>query len=150
MSEMVGVIFIGLCRLPPHKSKLLPSCMAERSASHKKVSIVVHPLHLRCPLRAGVSSDDLTHCPERFLGAVIEQDPHVSKSNRLHVDIFQFFFANVRYIPLIPLKRSLMFLAAGVFADDLILCLERFLGTVIGHDPYVSKSSRSHLPVFLC
>ena len=55
----------------------------------------------------GVLADDLTHCPERFLGAVIGRDPHVS--NRLHVDIFQFFFTNLRYVPQIPRKRLLLF-----------------------------------------
>ena len=34
-------------------------------------------------------------CPTRFLG-IIGQDPSVSKSSQLHVDIF--FFTNLRYI----------------------------------------------------
>ena len=34
-------------------------------------------------------------CPERFWG-VIGQNPCVSKSNRLHVAIYRFFFTNLR------------------------------------------------------
>ena len=37
-------------------------------------------------------------CPGRLLG-ILGQDPSVSKSNQLRVDIFQFFFMNLRYIP---------------------------------------------------
>ena len=36
-------------------------------------------------------------CPRRFLG-IIGQNPSVSKSNWLHVVIFQFFFIDLRYI----------------------------------------------------
>ena len=35
------------------------------------------------------------HCPRGFLG-IIGQDPNVSKSNQLHVDIFQLFFVDLR------------------------------------------------------
>ena len=38
------------------------------------------------------------HCPGRFLG-IIGRDSSVSKSNRLHVVIFRFFFNNARNIP---------------------------------------------------
>ena len=44
-------------------------------------------------------------CPGRFLG-IIGQDLSVSKSNRLHVVIFRFFFINLRNIPQILLKLS--------------------------------------------
>ena len=37
-------------------------------------------------------------CPGRFLG-IIGQHPGLSKSNWLHVVIFQFFFITLRYIP---------------------------------------------------
>ena len=36
-------------------------------------------------------------CPKRFLG-MINQDPSVSKSDRLHVAIFRFFFISLRYL----------------------------------------------------
>ena len=42
-------------------------------------------------------------CLGRFLG-IIGRDPNISKFNRLHVDNFQYFFINVRYILYIPLK----------------------------------------------
>ena len=35
--------------------------------------------------------------PRKFLG-IVAQDPSDSKSNQLHVDIFQFCFIHVRYI----------------------------------------------------
>ena len=39
------------------------------------------------------------------------QNPSVSKSNRLpHVAIFRFFFTNLRNIPRVPIKHSVMFL----------------------------------------
>ena len=40
------------------------------------------------------------HCLGRFLGI----DPSVSKSNRLHINIFRILLINLRYIPWIPLK----------------------------------------------
>jgi hypothetical protein len=41
---------------------------------------------------------------ERFLD-IIGQQRSVSKSNQLHVNIFQIFFANSSYILLIPLNK---------------------------------------------
>ena len=38
--------------------------------------------------------------------SITGQDPSVSKSNQLHVDIFRFSFIDLRYIPQIPLKVS--------------------------------------------
>ena len=37
-------------------------------------------------------------CPGRFFGQFLGRDPRDSKSNRLHVDIFQFFFMNLGHI----------------------------------------------------
>ena len=37
-------------------------------------------------------------CSGRLLG-ILSQDPGVSKANQLGVDIFLFFFINLRYIP---------------------------------------------------
>ena len=42
--------------------------------------------------------------------ALSGHDRSVSESNRLHVVIFRVFFVNVRYIPWIPLKWSVIFL----------------------------------------
>ena len=44
-------------------------------------------------------------CPGRFLG-IIGQNPSVSKSNRLYVVIFRFFFIDLRNISRITVKRS--------------------------------------------
>ena len=38
----------------------------------------------------------------------IAQDPNVSKSNQLHVDFFQIFLDESKYIPYIPLKWSVI------------------------------------------
>ena len=38
------------------------------------------------------------------------QYPIISKSNWLHIVIFQFFFNNLRYVPHIPLNWSVVFL----------------------------------------
>ena len=51
----------------------------------------------------------LTVIGEIFLG-IISWDPSVCKSNRLHVDILRFFYINLRYIPWIPLKWSIILL----------------------------------------
>ena len=40
---------------------------------------------------------NLVQCLGRYLG-IIGQDLNVSKSNRLHVDIFRLFFISLRYI----------------------------------------------------
>ena len=53
---------------------------------------------------------------ERVLG-IIGWDPSVSKSNRLHVDIFRLFFANLRCILLIPLKWWVIFLKSWTSID---------------------------------
>ena len=47
-------------------------------------------------------------CPGRLLGT-IGLNPSVSKSNRLHVVVFWFRSINLRYIPHIPLKGSVIF-----------------------------------------
>ena len=48
--------------------------------------------------------DNSTPVPGKFLG-IGGQDPSDSKSNQLHVDIFQFCFIHLMYILLyIPLK----------------------------------------------
>ena len=47
--------------------------------------------------------NETIQCPGRFW-AEIGQDPNASKSNPLHVDIFQFPFIKVKYILQIPLK----------------------------------------------
>ena len=51
----------------------------------------------------------LSQCPGRFLG-MIGQNLSVSKANQLHVGIFRFFFTNVRCIPWIPSKCSVIML----------------------------------------
>ena len=43
-----------------------------------------------------IRSDHL--CLARFLGIIV-QDPSVTKSSQLHVDVFQFFFIDFKYIP---------------------------------------------------
>ena len=43
-------------------------------------------------------------CPGRILG-IINQDPSVSKTNRLHVDICHFFFVKLRNILYVPTKK---------------------------------------------
>ena len=54
--------------------------------------------------------------PGRFWG-IIGQVPSVSKSNRLHVVIFRFFFINLRYILWIPLKWWVIFLKSWTSTD---------------------------------
>ena len=45
--------------------------------------------------------------PGKFLG-ILGQDPSVSKSNQLHVDIFHFYFIHSRHVLLYgPLQRSI-------------------------------------------
>jgi hypothetical protein len=51
-----------------------------------------------------------TQCLGSFWGLVVGQNPSDSKSNRLHVDIFQTCFIHLRHILQIPLKRSVNFL----------------------------------------
>ena len=57
----------------------------------------------------------------RFLG-IIGWDPSVCKSNRLHVDILRFSYINLRYIPQIPLKCSVILLkswtSTGYFSNS--------------------------------
>ena len=57
----------------------------------------------------------------RFLD-IIGWDPSVCKSNRLHVDILRFFYINLRYIPQIPLKWSVILLntwtSTGYFSNS--------------------------------
>ena len=68
-------------------------------------SHVGYPLWKCVPHRFEIDSSQLDpsrpismcHCPGRFLG-INGQDPSVSKSNWLHVDIFRLFFIDLRYI----------------------------------------------------
>ena len=56
----------------------------------------------------------------RFL-SIIGWDPSVCKSNRLHVGTIRFFYLNLRYIPWIPLKWSVILLkswTAAIFPSN--------------------------------
>ena len=59
--------------------------------------------------------------PRKFLG-IVGQDPSDSKSSRLHVDIFQFWFMHSRYILQIPLKWYVILLksrtSTGYFSNS--------------------------------
>ena len=54
------------------------------------------------------------------------QDPSVSKSNRLHVDIFRFFFINLRYI-LINSSKMIGKFPEVLNFNRLFLKLNRFI-----------------------
>ncbi len=73
------------------------------------------------------------HRPGIFLG-IISQNPSVSKSNQLHVDIFCFIIIyKLTYIPKIPLKWSIVFLKFGTSTIvPTIYPLEMRSGLVIG------------------
>ena len=49
---------------------------------------------------------------------VENRDPSVSKSNRLHADIFRLFFDNLRYILKIPLTWQVIFLKSWTATGD--------------------------------
>ena len=62
---------------------------------------------------------------EEILG-IICRNPRVSKSNRLHALIYQFFFCSLRHIPQIPLKWSTIFMKSWNF-NWLFLKLNRLI-----------------------
>ena len=62
-----------------------------------KCTIVIHSV--------GLGS---MQCPGRVL-CIIRENPSVLESNHLHVVIFHLFLDSLRYIPNIPLIRSVVF-----------------------------------------
>ena len=64
-------------------------------------------------------------CPERFWG-IFGWDPHVSKSDWLHVDILRFSIINLRYILYIFLKFLVIFLEV-LNLNQLFLKSNRFI-----------------------
>jgi hypothetical protein len=71
--------------------------------------------------------------PGKFLD-IVGQDPSNSKSNRLHVDIFRFCFIHLKYIPRIPLKRSVSFMKPLNF-NRLFLKLNRLIYNILSVHP---------------